>query len=89
MGKDLYISHARREPWVRRDVTRRGFPFWQESKLHVDMRTYTSSLRPWSKSIPILWLLLQNSARNAEEYHGVTPLNIAGWHCGNKTPDSF
>jgi hypothetical protein len=37
MGKDLYISHARREPWVRRDVTRRGFPFWQESKLHVDM----------------------------------------------------
>jgi hypothetical protein len=34
-------------------------------------------------------LLLQNSARNAEEYHRVTPLNIVGWHCGNETHDSF
>jgi hypothetical protein len=43
----------------------------------------------WRRIIPRLPILLQNSVRNAEDYHGVTSLNIAGWHCGNETLDSF
>jgi hypothetical protein len=90
MGKDLYILHVRTGALSStRCVWKRIFTFFGDNQNSTWMgRTCSSSQRCGEKSSPRLSILLQDSVRNAEDYHGLT-LNIAGWHCGNETLDSF